>query len=118
MVKIRNILIFTGAQANIILSKFPQSRNVSARALVEFTCVTEESGVTSFGITTIPPIIGQISVLDVLPSGGRQQTLSFIAPSEHNNITIVCSAIKSPDFNETTAILMIQGTIIDCHMSK
>ena len=103
-----------GTQANIILSKVPQSRNVSAGALVEFICATEESGVSLLGISTTPIFAGQISMPVALPNGGRQEMLSFIAPSKHNNITIVCSAIRSHDFNLTTAILMIQGTIIDC----
>ena len=99
--------------ADIILSKVPHSRNVSAGALVEFTCATEESGVTSFGITTTPPFAGQISIHVALPNGGRQQTLSFFAPSEHSSITITCVAIRIPDVNETTAILTIQGKIIN-----
>ena len=85
----------------------------SAGTLVEFTCATEESGVTSFGITTTPPFADQTSISDALPKGGRQKTLSFIAPSEHKNITITCVAIRFPDVNETTAMLMIQGKIIN-----
>ena len=78
---------------------------------MEFTCATEESGVIAFSITTTPPFAGQISVTDALPNGGRQQTLSFIAPSEYSSITITCVAVRLPDINETTAILMTQGKI-------
>ena len=107
------IILIAVTHADIILSKVPQSRNVSAGAWVEFTCATEESGVTSFGMTTTPPFAGQIPTSAALPDGGRQQTLSFTAPSEHSIITITCVAIRSPDFIETTAILMIQGKIIN-----
>ena len=113
--KLRKILYFyfTGVQANIILSKLPQSRNVSAGALVEFTCATEESGVTSFAIITIPSVPHHESISTDLPSGGRQHTLSFIVPFENSNITILCIAVRIPDVNQTTAILRIQGKIID-----
>ena len=104
--------IFTGTQANIILSKVPQSRNVSAGELVEFTCATEESGVTSFAITTTPQFGGQTLAPGALPNGGRQRTLRFIAPSEHTNITITCVAKRNEYVKVTTATLMIQGKII------
>ena len=80
---------------------------------MEFTCATEESGVTSFGLTTTPPFADQFSISVALPNGGIQQVLSFVAPSEHTNITITCVAFRLPDVNETTAILMIQGKIIN-----
>ena len=101
-----------GVHADILLSKFPQSRNVSARTLVELTCATEESGVTSFFIDTIPQFGGQTPTSSALPNGGRQKTLSFIAPSEHTNITITCVAKRNEDVNVTKATLMIQGKII------
>ena len=114
-VKYNDTLVFgnlTGVDAGIILSAIPQSKNVSAGALVEFTCATEESGVTSLVISTMPQL-GQTSISDdTLSNGGRQRTLSFIAPSEHSNITIRCGAFRFPDVNETTSILMIQGKII------
>ena len=112
---VKIILYFTGTQANIKLSKLPQSRNVSAGALVEFTCATEESGVTSLAISTLPSVPHHESVSTDLPSGGKQHTLSFIVPSEHSYITILCTVVRIPDVNQTTAILMIQGKIIlDC----
>ena len=104
--------MYTGAHAGIILSTVPQSRNVSAGALVEFTCATEESGVTSFVMTTTPPFAGQ-TLITGNESIHRKQILKFIAPSEHTNITIRCAAFRHPDVNETTAILMIQGKIIN-----
>ena len=80
---------------------------------MEFTCATAESGVTSFGISTTPAFVDQISVPIALANGGRQQILSFFAPSGHSSITITCVAIRLPDVNETTAILMIQGKIVN-----
>ena len=49
-----------------------------------------------------------------LPNGERQLTLSFIAPSEHQLITISCIATRINtmgvvEFNQSTAILTIQG---------
>ena len=87
----------------------PQSRNVSAGTLVELTCATEESGVTSFGISTTPELKHSNSVRLNLPNGGRQHTLGFMALSEHSSIIVTCSAIRLPDVNETTAIMMVQG---------
>ena len=52
----------------------------------------------------------------LLPNGDRQLTLSFITPSEHQLINIVCIASRINimqgvvEFNQSTAILMIQGT--------
>ena len=107
--KIYIIYFSTGAQANIILSKLPQSRNVSAGTLVEFTCATEESGVTSLVISTIPSVPHHESISTDLPSGGKQHQLSIIVPSEHSDLNIRCTAVRIPDVNQTTAILMIQG---------
>ena len=76
---------------------------------MELTCATEESGVTSFGISTTPELENGNSVRLNLPNGGRQHTLSFMALSEHSSITVVCIAIRLPDVNETTAIMMVQG---------
>ena len=95
------------------LSKSPQSRNVSVGTLVEFTCATKESEVTSLVISTLPSVPHHESISSDLPNGGRQYTLSFIVPSEHSNITVICTAVRIPDVNQTTAILMSQGKI-DC----
>ena len=76
---------------------------------MELVCATEESGVTSFGLSTTPEIGQSNSVRLNLPNGGRKHTLSFIAPSEHSSITVTCIAIRLPDVNVTTAVLMIQG---------
>ena len=104
----------TGTHATIILSKVPQPRNVSAGESVEFTCATEESGVNSLILSTSPSFSGQISMpADTLPNGGRQQMLSFVAPSEYSSIVITCAAVRSPDVNETKATLMIQGKTIN-----
>ena len=51
----------------------------------------------------------------ILSNGERQLTLSFIAPSEHQLINIVCIATRINtmqgvvEVNTSTAILMIQG---------
>ena len=89
----------------------PQSRNVSAGTLIEFTCATEESGVNILVVTTEPSVPHHESISTDLPSGGKQHQLSIVAPSEHSYITIRCTAVRLPDVNHTTAILMIQGKI-------
>ena len=79
---------------------------------MEFTCATEESGVTSLVISTVPSVAHHESTSIDFPNGGRRQhILNFIAPSEHSSITILCTAVRIPDVNQTTAILMIQGKI-------
>ena len=107
--QIQEIIYFTGAQANILLSKLPQSRNASANTLVEFTCATEESGVNILVITTEPSVPHHESISTDLPNGGKQHQLSIIVSSEHSNVTIKCTAVRLPDVNHTTAILRIQG---------
>ena len=87
----------------------PESRNVSVGTFVKLVCATEESGVATFGMTTTPELEHGNSVRLNLPNGGRQHTLSFIALSEHSSITVTCGAVRFPDVNETTAMLMIQG---------
>ena len=83
---------------------------------MEYTCATEDSGVTSLVMSTIPPLASKVSLPDILPNGGKQKTLSFIAP-EHTNVNITCAAYRNPDVNQTTALLMIQGKIIkECSM--
>ena len=98
------LVYFTVTQANIILSKLPQSRNVSAHTLVEFTCATEESGVNTLVISTEPSVAHHESTSIDLPNGGKQHQLSIIVPSEHSSITIRCTAFRPPDINQTTAI--------------
>ena len=76
---------------------------------MELVCATEENGVTSFGLSTTPELGQSNSIRVSLPNGGRKHTLSFIAPSDHSSIIVTCIAIRLPDVNETTAMLMIQG---------
>ena len=109
------ILISTGIQAVIILSTTPQSTNVSADTLVEFTCATPETGLQSFAISTDVTIGNTMSNDVILPNGDRQLTLSFIAPSKHQLINIACivtrlNTMSMFEVNSSTAILMIQGT--------
>ena len=102
-------------QGVILLSATPQSRNVSASTLVEFTCATPdpETGLTSFIISADVILVNTTSNDVILPNGDRQLTLSFIVPSEYQLITIACIATRinmgMVDINTSTAILMIQG---------
>ena len=100
------------------LTAVPESTNVSAGTLVEFTCATAESGVT-LAVTTTPTVDGAVANLTDLPSGGNLFSLSFTAPSQHSSITITCIAFRSPDVVQPTALLMIQGNVIiyTCHAS-
>ena len=103
--------------AVIILSGTLKSRNVSAGTLVEFTCATPETELASFTITTDVPIVNNMSNISdvILPSGDRQLTLSFIAPSKHAMlITIACIATRVNtmgvvEVNTSISTLMIQG---------
>ena len=88
------------------------SRNVSAGTSVVFTCATPETGLALF--TIIPGALGNRMEM-ILPNGDRQLTLSFIAPSEYQMLTISCVAARLNymgmwvDVNSSTAMLMIQG---------
>ena len=97
-----------------MLSSTPQPRNVSVGTMVEFVCTTPESGLNTFLLTITPSVAGLVSASDdtVLANGDRQLTLSFIAPSEPNNINIQCLALRVGTTTDVTRIdvpLMIQG---------
>ena len=92
-----------------MFSTTPQSRNVSAGTMVEFTCAAPASVLTSFSLSTTPPVGGSDTDDNILPNGDRQVTLRFIAPSDQTNISIVCVALKGTDLNQSSAVLMIQG---------
>ena len=102
--------MYLGGYAVITLTAVPESRNVSAGKLVEFTCATAESGVT-LAITSTPTVDGTVANQTDLPNGGNLFLLSFTAPSQHSSITITCIAFRSPDLVQPTALLMIQGNI-------
>ena len=105
---------FTGSYAaGVLFSTTPQSRNVSAGTMVEFTCAAPASGLTSMGITATPPIGSSDTDDNILPNGDRQVTLSFIALSDQTSINIVCVATTATDFNQSIALLMIQGNKVD-----
>ena len=94
----------------MLFSTTPQSRNVSAGTMVEFTCAAPASGLTSLGIIiTTPPVGSSVSDDNILPNGDRQVTLSFIAPSDQTSINIVCVAGTTDGFFSSSAVLMIQG---------
>ena len=92
-----------------MFSATPQSRNVSAGTMVEFTCAAPASGLTSFGISTTPPVGGSVIDDNILSNGDRQVTLNFIAPSDQTSISIFCVATTTTEFNQSLAVLMIQG---------
>ena len=92
-----------------MFSTTPQSGNVSAGTMVEYICAVPASGLTTFSLSTTPPVGGSVTDDNILPNGDRQVTLSFIAPSDQNSISIVCVALKGIDLNQSSAVLMIQG---------
>ena len=92
-----------------MFSTTPQSRNVSAGTMVEFTCAAPASGLTSFGIHTTPTVGGNVVDGSDLPNGDRLVTLYFTAPSDQTSISIVCVAVTTTGFNQSLAVLMIQG---------
>ena len=98
--------------AGVLFSITPQSRNVSAGTMVEFTCAAPASGLTSFGINANPTVEGSVVGGSDLTNGDRLVTLNFIAPSDQTNISIVCAAITSTGFDQSFAVLMIQGNRI------
>ena len=89
------------------------SRNVSVGTSVMFTCSTPETELSSFTLT--PGLALGNTMEMILPNGDRQLTLSFIAGSEYQILTISCVATRLSnmgmlvDFNSSTAVLMIQG---------
>ena len=84
---------------------------------MEFTCATPETELTVFTLAPGITLGNTMSNEVILPNGDRQLTLSFIAPSEHQLITIACIATilntmgMVEDINTSTAILMIQGRL-------
>ena len=95
-----------------MFSTTPQSRNVSAGTMVEFTCAAPASGLTSFSISTNPTVEGSVVDGSDLPNGDRLITLYFTAPSDQTSISIVCVATTTTGFNQSFAVLMIQGNRI------
>ena len=93
----------------MLFSTTPQSRNVSAGTMVEFLCAAPASGLTSFAITITPEIGSSDTVDIILSNGDRQETLSFIAPSDQTSISIACVATTATAFNQSFAVMMIQG---------
>ena len=92
-----------------MFSTTPQSRNVSAGTMVEFACAAPASGLTSLGLITTPTVGGSVVGGSDLPNGDRLVTLNFIAPSDQTSISIVCFAAAPTGFNQSLAVLMIQG---------
>ena len=92
-----------------MFSTTPQSRNVSAGTMVEFTCAAPASGLTTFSISTNPTVEGSVVDGSDLPNGDRLITLNFIAPSDQTSISIACVATTTTGFNQSLAVLIIQG---------
>ena len=114
MTQCRRIVGAGNNAADIVLSTTPQPRNVSVGTMVEFVCATPESGLTIFLLTITTSVNGLVIVSNdtVLANGDRQLTLSFLAPSEPNNINIQCLALRvgtTTDVNQIDVPLMIQG---------
>ena len=86
-----------------------QSRNISAGTMVEFTCAAPVNGLTTFSISTNPTVEGSVVGGSDLPNGDRLITLNFIAPSDQTSISIACVATTTTGFNQSLAVLMIQG---------
>ena len=104
-----NIKLDINNAAGLVFLTTPQSRNVSAGIMVEFTCAAPASGLTSLGISTNPTVGSSTTDGSDLPNGVRLLTLNFIAPSDQNSINIVCVATTTIEFNQSFAVLMIQG---------
>ena len=94
----------------MLFSTTPQSRNVSAGTMVEFTCAAPASGLTSLGIIITTPPVGS-SDDNILPNGDRQVTLSFIAPSDQTSINIVCVAGTTDGFFSSSAVVLYKVPI-------
>ena len=77
--------------------------------MVEFTCAAPASGLISFSLSTNPTVGGSVADGSDLPNGDRLVTLYFIAPSDQTSINIVCVATTTTGFNQSFAVLMIQG---------
>ena len=77
--------------------------------MVEFTCAAPASGLTTFSISTTPTVGGSVVDGSDLPNGDRLITLSFIAPSYQTSISISCVATTTTGFNQSLAVLTIQG---------
>ena len=92
-----------------MFSTTPQSRNVSAGTMVEFTCAAQANGLIFIGITTTPQVEDPVADDNILSNGVREVTLSFIAPSDQTIINIACVATATT-FNQSIAVLMIQGS--------
>ena len=94
-----------------MFSTTPQSRNVSAGTMVEFTCAAPANGLTSLGLITTPTVGSSTTDGSDLPNGVRLLTLNFIAPSDQTSISIFCVVTTNTGFNQSFAVLMIQGNI-------
>ena len=114
-------LLVIGTTAGISLSVVPQSRNISEGKLVEFSCATPDTGV-NLAWNTIPHVVTATINNTVLPGGGTLSALSFTARAQHNNTLITCLAIKVPNADQSTALLLVQGkpikvcTAVNCVM--
>ena len=101
---------YVGSKAVIIFSVTPESRNVSEGMIVEFSCATPDSGVfLNWQTKPLNVDIGYKLLVFTPPEGGKLSLLSFTATAQHNNISIMCLAVKVPNSNQSTALLLVQG---------
>ena len=100
---------YLGNKAVIILSVAPESRNVSEGKMVEFSCATPDSGVNLGWITVPPNVDVGTPVVSTPPGGGKLSVVSFTATAQQNNLYVICLAVKIPNSNHTTALLLVQG---------
>ena len=106
-----------GSAGVLILTTTPESRNISEGKIASFSCATQNSGVF-LSWQTIPPNIDVgTPVVSTPPEGGKLSVLSFTATAQHNNLSIICNAVKVPSSNQSTALLLVQGKLIqlNCH---
>ena len=112
-----NFILIVGSCVGQFLSATPESRNVSAGTLVEFSCSSPETGLNFFSLTTIPHIDGSDTVV-TYPNEGTQHTLSFIAPVQCSIVNISCIGVKGGVVDQSKSVLMIQGKPISECMNK
>ena len=103
--------------AGVIFTTTPESRNISEGRIASFSCAIRDSGVFVSWHTVPPNIDIGTPVVSTPPGGGKLSVLSFTATAQHNNLSLICNAVKVPSSNQSTALLLVQGKLIllNCH---
>ena len=90
----------------------PQSQNVSAGQEVEFTCTTSSSDSTIGW--AFSKNFGSVTLIDLmLPGGGTHSTRRFTASIDHNQSTVTCIVISGGTTESYTALLLVQGKLLN-----